>query len=83
MNSEVSRVLLGPVLDRRHARDRNLSALAGIHRAMGLPHLAHDCQVDCQAFELALFSSDHIGRLQAAELLIWTPMDQPGQTGKS
>jgi hypothetical protein len=46
-------------------------------------YAAADCQVDCQPFELALFSLDRGGRPQAAALLIWTVVDRPGQAGKS
>jgi hypothetical protein len=42
-----------------------------------------DCQVDCQPLERAMFSLDSGGRVQAADLVIWTAMDQPGQAGKS
>ena len=42
-----------------------------------------DCQVDCQPFELALFSLDCGRRLQAADLLIWTAMDGAGQVRES
>ena len=42
-----------------------------------------DCQVDCQPFVLAMFSLDGGGRVQAADLVIWTAMDRPEQAGKS
>jgi hypothetical protein len=42
-----------------------------------------DCQVDCQPPELVLFRLDGSGQVQAADLLIWTAMDWPGEAGKS
>jgi hypothetical protein len=42
-----------------------------------------DCQADCLPFELALFSLDPSGQVQAVDLLIWTVMHRPGQAGKS
>jgi hypothetical protein len=44
---------------------------------------AGDYQVDCQPLELAMFSLDGGGWVQAADLVIWTAMDRPGRPGKS
>ena len=41
-----------------------------------------DCQVDCQPFVLAMFSLDGGGRVQAADLVIWTATDRLERRGR-
>ena len=56
----------------------NDEVTAAVH-AVPVPEHGYWSWADCQPLELALFSLDGGGRLQAADLLIWTVMDRSGQ----
>jgi hypothetical protein len=64
--------------------DRNCRRGSDSIRGHGAGHSWHlDCQVDCQPFELALFSLDRGGLAQAVYMHRWTAADGDGQAGKS